>query len=51
MVGFCLCVSGNQAHGVQKVAGGWKVSLLDPESAATDLPWWKSRAKRVNTAP
>ena len=41
MFGFCLCVSGNQAHGVQKVAGSWQVSLLDPESAETDLLWWR----------
>ena len=51
MFGFCLCVSGNQAHGVQKVEGSWQVSPLDPESAATDSPWWKSRAGRMNTAP
>ena len=50
-VWLCLCVSGDQAHGVQKVAGSWQVSRLDPESAATDLRWWKSRAGRVNTAP
>ena len=51
MSGFCFCVSGNQAHGVQKAAGSSQVSLLDLESAATDLPLWKSRAGRVNTAP
>ena len=27
------------------------VPLLDPESDATVLPWWKSRAGQVNTAP
>ena len=39
------------AHGVLKVAGSWQVSPLDPGSAATDSPWWKSRAGRMNTAP
>ena len=29
-VWLCLCVSGDQAHGVQKLAGSWQVSLLDP---------------------
>ena len=42
---------GNQAHVVQKIAGSLQVSSLDPEGAATDLPWWKSRVRRVNTAP
>ena len=35
----------------RKVAGSWQVSLLDPESAATNLPWWETREGRVNTAP
>ena len=50
-VWLCLCVSGNQEHGVQTVDGRWEASLLDPESAAANLPWWKPRAERVNTAP
>ena len=38
MSGFCLSVSGNQAHGVQTVAGRWKASLLDPESLQQIYP-------------
>ena len=44
-VWLCLCVSGNQAHGVQTVGGRWKASLLDPESAATDLLWYQGQSE------
>ena len=48
---FAFCESGNQEHGVQKVGGSWQVSPLDPESAATDSLWWKSRTRRMDAAP
>ena len=32
MFGISHCVSGNQPRVVQTVAGGWQVSLLDPEN-------------------
>ena len=51
MFGFCLCVPGNQAHGVQKVAGSWQVSPLDPESAEKiTLVEIKGRASGPSTA-
>ena len=50
MSGFVLVCLAVRAYGVQTVGGRWEASLLDPESAAANLPWWKSRAERVNTA-
>ena len=50
MPGFCLCVSGNRARGVQKVGGRWEVSLMDPRECCNRFALVENQSQGVNTA-